>query len=86
MSMIDPAKNVCRVEDNLLLGNITEYEICNIVNKLKGKFSSGIDGVSNEFLKKIINSIKFPLCVIFNKSLNEGIFPSGMKLTKIHAL
>ena len=62
---------------------VTEAQICNIVKNLKSKTSSSIDHVSNVLLKKIIHCIKAPLCQIFNKSLNSGIFPDLMKLAKV---
>ena len=49
----DPLSYVKHVENNLLLGNITEMEIVSIVNKMKARFSSGVDGISNDFLKKL---------------------------------
>ena len=69
-----------------MLGNITEYEVCRIVEKMKAKFSCGIDGLSNNFVKKIISSINVPLSIVLNKSLNEGIFPNAMKVAKVCAL
>ena len=74
------------VEEDLLLGNISESSVCWIVSKMKTKFSSGINGLSNGFLKKIINSIKVPLCFVINQSLNTGEFPESMKLAKVNAL
>ena len=63
-----------------------EFEIVNIVNKMKPKFSTGKDGISNDFLKKIVNAIKEPLAVVFNKSLENGSFPNGMKVAKVKPL
>ena len=70
---------VKKVNDTMMFMPINETEICTLVSRLKAKKSFGHDGISNEFLKKIINCIKYPLCVIFNKSLNSGIFPDQMK-------
>ena len=83
---VDPLKYVKRVEQNLMLGNITESKLCHYVSKMKSKFSSGIDGITNDFLKKTVNCLKVPLCIIFNKSLNTGLFPSEMKIAKVCAL
>ena len=43
------------------------------------KTSTGYDGISNKLLKGIKNSIITPLAIIFNQSMNQGIFPTAMK-------
>ena len=70
----------------LLTVDTNEIEITNIVSRLKVKYSSGKDGISNDFMKKIINSIREPWCVIFNRSLNTGIFPTAMKEARVKPL
>ena len=82
----DPLENVKRVEKQLLLGHISEGSICRIVDKLKNKLSTGVDGISNNFLKRIVNCIKLPLCIVFNKSLDSGEFPESMKIARVCAL
>ena len=54
--------------------------------KMKTKFSRGIDGISNDFLKKTVHTLKLPLCIIMNRSLMSGEFPNGMKIAKVRAL
>ena len=85
-SHLNPLDFVKRVENNMLLGNISETEIVKIVLRLKSKYSAGIDGISNIFLKRIVNAIKLPLCMVINSSLNTGVFPNGMKRAKVCAL
>ena len=85
-SQLNPLDYVKRVENNMLLGNITEMEIVKIVHKLKNKHSSGVDGLSNVFLKRVVNAIKIPLCMVVNSSLNSGIFPESLKHAKVCAL
>ena len=46
---------------------------------MKNKNSSGHDGISNKILKGITESIVELLNIIFNKSLEEGVFPTEMK-------
>ena len=58
-------------------------EIKKIVAKLPPKRSSGHDNISNILLKDIVASIVDVLCVIFNKSLELGEFPSTMKLAEV---
>ena len=82
----DPISNIKRVENELFLGNITESDVCRIVLKMKSKFSSSLDGISNHFLKQIISTIKMPLTIVINKSLDSGIFPQKMKIAKVYPL
>ena len=51
--------------------------------KLPTKKSSGHDNISNILLKEIIDSISHILCTVFNKSLEQGEFPSIMKLAEV---
>ena len=64
---------------SLFLTPTTKTEIIKIIRSLKSKNSSGHDGISNKVLKGITNSIKEPLNIIFNKSMEEGVFPTEMK-------
>ena len=59
------------------------HEIKKIVDKLPSKKSSGHDNISNILLKDIVSSIAEVLCVIFNRSLEQGEFPSTMKLAEV---
>ena len=70
-------------DSSIFLAPTSETEVIRIVNKLKSKSSSGLDGISNVLLKAIIKDISSPLTTIFNKSLNEGIFPEQMKIAKV---
>ena len=79
----DGCKNVKKVNVKMRFKRVSEGELCKIVSNLKPKNSSGIDGVSNNLLKKLIAIIKKPLCVIVNKSLTSGVFPDLLKLAKV---
>ena len=54
-------------------------EIEKLIRELPNKTSSGHDDISNRLLKKIGPYISKALCIIFNKSLEEGSFPTIMK-------
>ena len=75
-----------RVTSNLLLSPTTDLEITKIINTLKMKTSHGHDKISNVLLKKVVNSIRLPLLIIFNNSLKEGVFPDLMKKAKVRPL
>ena len=61
-------------------------EIKSIIRLLPSKNSSGFDDISNTLLKRICDSIVIPLNIIFNKSLQSGIFPDLMKRADISPL
>ena len=50
---------------------------------MPSKKSSGHDNISNILLKEIIDNISEVLCIIFNRSLQQGEFPSTMKLAEV---
>ena len=47
---------------------------------------AGHDGISNILVKKLFYTIRYPLCIIFNKSFIEGIYPDQFKLAKVITL
>lgn len=71
------------IRNSIYFAPTDENEIETIVKNLKNKKSCGFDGISNILLKGIITQIKFPLSIVFNRSLEEGIFPYDMKTAEI---
>ena len=63
----------------LFLSPTNTTEINNLIQNLPNKNSSGHDSISNILLKKLAPSILAPLTLLFNKSLETGIFPDEMK-------
>ena len=61
--------------------NVTEIE--KLVKSLPSKSSYGHDKVSNVLLKALSISISYPLQIIFNQSIYQGVFPDKMKLGEI---
>ena len=57
----------------------TERELELLIDELPNKTSTGHDNISNKLLKALKQGLTNPLCIIFNKSLEEGYFPSEMK-------
>ena len=74
---------VKQVTNNFLLSPVSESYICRIVKGLKPKRSTGYDDISNALLQQLIHVIKLPLAVVFNKSIQFGIYPDLMKLAKV---
>ena len=58
-------------------------EIHYLIKSLPNKTSSGHDSISNNLIKKLSPSILEPLVIIFNKSLETGVFPEEMKLADV---
>ena len=54
-----------------------------VIQNLASKNSSGHDGISDRFLKKILEIITSPLTHIIKQSLCTGIFPDRLKIAKV---
>ena len=65
---------------------VTENEVENVINKLKGKSSAGFDEIPEFLVRRCLRYIKKPLTHILNISLRFGIFPDLMKRAKIRPL
>ena len=59
--------------------HILRTDIEDIISTLDSNKAAGPDLVSHKLLKNTSRSISGPLCTLFNRSLNEGIFPSKWK-------
>jgi hypothetical protein len=56
-----------------------EEEISNVLNSMKNKRSTGIDGLGIDIIKRMRGYILKVLVHIFNLSMEDGIFPSILK-------
>ena len=65
---------------------VTENEIEKVVKNLKGKSSSGFDGVADSVVKKCVQFIKKPLADICNTSFASRTFPEILKLATVKPL
>ena len=68
---------------SIFLEPCTEQEISKLIKSLKPKKSSGIDNIDNIILKELEAYLTRPLMLIFNNSLETGIFPEKMKIAKV---
>ena len=64
---------------SIFLTPTTKMEILRLIDKLPNKKSCGPDGLSNCTLKDLKEELLHPLEILFNNSLDEGIFPHQMK-------
>ena len=62
---------------------ISTTDVDKIVKNLVSKNSSGHDGISARFLKRILETVTLPLTHIINQSLCTGIFPDRLKIAKV---
>ena len=69
--------------DSIFLAPTDPEEIYKILSNLRPKKSTGIDGISNDLLKKLSFYIKIPLSIAINKSLETGLVPDSLKIAKI---
>lgn len=68
----------------LVLQPTTSTEIKQIIQLIKPKTSTGIDDISPKTLKLCKDELAQPLVNIVNKSFAQGIFPSLLKIAKVH--
>ena len=52
-------------------------ELHSTIQKLPNRKASGGDGILNEMIKSAIHVLSGPLLILFNKILNEGVFPES---------
>jgi hypothetical protein len=63
--------NTC--PQTIFINPVSEIEVEKVVKKLKGKYSSGFDGVMDSIIKKCVQFIKTSLANICNASFTSGI-------------
>ena len=76
-------KQIPRTMGGLVLRCTSVTEIEDLIRRMPHKVSYGHDRISNSMLKNLCTSISYPLQVIFNQSIDQGIFPSKMKLAEV---
>ena len=65
---------------------VDDNEIMRIVNNLKNKSSYGYDCISNLLWKRAKNELIKPLTLIINQTINTGIFPEQLQISKVKPL
>ena len=66
--------------DNVI---IMETEMKDILDILNVNKASGPDMISNRMLKYTSTSVSKPLSILYNRSLQEGIFPEPWKHSQV---
>ena len=65
--------------NKLNIYEITISEIKDTIHSLDINKDSGPDNISHRMLKGCISTICKPLCILFSRSLKEGVFPETWK-------
>ena len=68
------------------LMEVDDNKTMRIVNNLENKSSYGYDYISNLLLKCAKNELIKPLTLIINQTINTGIFPEQLKISKVKPL
>ena len=66
-------------DKSMYLIPVEETEIDRLIRELPNQKSYGYDKINNCLLKELHRVIVHPLTLVFNKSLEEGVFPDSMK-------
>ena len=67
-----------------VIGSVSEgFPTYFFIDILDTNKASGPDLISNKMIKNVSEAIAIPLCIIFNRSLFEGIFPDIWKLSNL---
>ena len=62
---------------------VTENKVKSLLKQLNISKSTGPDNFHPRFLKETAENISYPITILFNKSLSEGILPSDWKLANV---
>ena len=72
--------------NSIRLINISKERISSIICKLDSKKANGPDGISAHMLKICSSEIAEPLCMIYQKCLSTGTFPTNWKLANLQSV
>lgn len=67
----------------MALSPVTEAEVARVIQDLKQKTSSDINGMSTWLIKHCYKNILIPLTKLINLSFTQGVFPSALKTAKV---
>ena len=63
--------------------NFSTEELKKVIVSLDETKSAGCDGIHPRLIKLAVDSVASPLCHVFNCCLNQGVYPSGLKIAKV---
>ena len=62
---------------------ITEEDIIDIITTIPTNKAIGPDKISHKMLKNTVSTIVKPLCLLFNRSLRDCLFPDSWKIANV---
>ena len=68
-----------RISNSFHMSEIFEKDISDAIANLKCN-GQGINKISANILKQVKGNLTRPLCSVFNKCINQGVFPSELKI------
>ena len=75
-----------KTENKLVIDEVTKSETEDVIQSIEINKASGPDNISHRMLKGCIHSISTPLCILFNRSISEGVFPDLWKTATVTPL
>ncbi len=72
-----------RINRSIFIHPTDEEEINKIIIKMKPKASTGHDKLSSKLIKQLKDELKYPICLLINKSIDSGTFPDQYKLAEV---
>ena len=75
----DSPPDLVQFENEIALEVLTSTEVKNVILNLDKQKASGPDAIHNRLLIAAVNQISDPLTLLFNRSLQEGHFPTQWK-------
>ena len=79
----DFLKHITPVRDKMKFKAIDDEYVLNAISRLEKGKASGPDKVSVSLVQDAAKSISYPLALIYNSSLKNGVFPEIWKIAKI---
>ena len=70
-------------QNSIFLNPVTEEEVGDIISNLKNTDSIGYDNIPTKLLKFCSSELTQILTYINNESIQEGIFPDGLKIARV---
>ena len=79
----DYLKHIIPVRDKMKFKAIDEGYVLNAISRLENEKASGPDKVSVTLVQYAAKSISYPIALIYNSSLENGVFPEVWKVAKV---
>ncbi|KAK3915233.1 putative RNA-directed DNA polymerase from transposon BS [Frankliniella fusca] len=77
-------EKIPKINSTFRLHPTTAQEVSKYIDQLKNKSNATLDNITNKLLKKIKTNISPLISRIINKSFQDGIVPSQMKISRVN--